>query len=51
MPAVRRRKLQDRGDLEDLQREYTLLKRLKRGKMTQHEYNVATGLSSEDEAE
>ena len=51
MPAVKRRKLQERGDLEDLQKEYTLLKRLKKGKMTQHEYNVATGLSSDDDDE
>ena len=49
MPAVKRRKLQEQGDLEDLQREYTLLKRLKKGKLSAHEFDVATGLSDADD--
>ena len=37
--------------LQDLTDDYGLLKKLKKGKISQHEFNVATGLSSDDEAE
>ncbi|GAX83788.1 hypothetical protein CEUSTIGMA_g11213.t1 [Chlamydomonas eustigma] len=51
LTAVKRRQLQQRDELQDLTQEYALLKKLKKGKITQHEFNLATGLSSEDEEE
>ena len=36
---------------QDLTDDYGLLKKLKRGKITQHEFNVATGISSDEEPE
>jgi hypothetical protein len=51
LTGATRRKLQARDELQELQEEYALLKKLKRGKLTQHEYDVATGLSSDSDAE
>ena len=51
LTAAKRRKLQQRDELEELDHEYTLLKKLKKGKLSEHEFDVATGLSEEDEEE
>ena len=37
--------------LKDLAEDYGLLKKLKKGKITQHQFNVATGMSSDEEEE
>jgi ATP-dependent RNA helicase DDX55/SPB4 len=49
LTAAKRRKLQQRDELEELDHEYTLLKKLKKGKLSEHEFDVATGLSEDDE--
>ncbi|KAG2492424.1 hypothetical protein HYH03_009367 [Edaphochlamys debaryana] len=51
LPAAKRRQLQAKDEAEDINAEYSLLKKLRKGKITQHQYDVALGLSdgSEDE--
>ncbi|PSC74559.1 DEAD-box ATP-dependent RNA helicase 18 isoform A [Micractinium conductrix] len=44
LPAAKRRKQQDREDLLQLQDEYTLLRKVKKGKMSASEFDAATGL-------
>lgn len=51
LPAAKRRTIQQREEMEDLTREYQLLKKLKRGKISEHEFDVATGLSSDSDVE
>eukprot|EP00884_Botryococcus_braunii_P021246 jgi/Botrbrau1/7805/Bobra.0159s0233.1 len=48
LPSVRRRKLNQRQDAEDLQDEYRLVKKLKKGKLSQHAFDVAMGLAAEE---
>lgn len=43
--------LQAEDELEDLATEYKLLKKLKRGKMSEHDFDVATGLTSDEDSE
>ncbi|GLC71280.1 hypothetical protein PLESTF_001098500 [Pleodorina starrii] len=49
LPAAKRRQLQQIDEAANLNAEYSLLKKLKKGKISQHQYNVATGLSSDEE--
>jgi ATP-dependent RNA helicase DDX55/SPB4 len=49
LPAAKRRQLEMRQEFEDLNDEYALLRKLKRGKISQREYDVAVGLSSDDD--
>lgn len=49
LPAAKRRKQREREELEELEKDYALLRKLKKGKITAHEYDVAAGLSSEDD--
>lgn len=51
LPAAKRRKLREREEYEEMEKDYALLRKLKKGKITAHEFDVAAGLSSEDEAE
>lgn len=46
LPAAKRRQLQQRDELAELNRDYSLLKKLKKGKISQKAFDVATGLSS-----
>lgn len=49
LPAAKRRKQREREEMEELQKDYALLKQLKRGKITAHEFDVAAGLVSDSE--
>ncbi|EFJ40203.1 hypothetical protein VOLCADRAFT_108284 [Volvox carteri f. nagariensis] len=51
LPAAKRRQLQLIDEATNLNQEYSLLKKLKKGKITEHQYDVATGLSSDSDAE
>jgi ATP-dependent RNA helicase DDX55/SPB4 len=51
LTAFKRRQLQQRDELEELQTEYRLLQKLKRGKISGHDFDVATGLSDESDDE
>ncbi|KAL6765995.1 DEAD-domain-containing protein [Haematococcus lacustris] len=53
LTGAKRRKLQARDEVAELAAEYSLLKRMKKGKISEHEFDVATGLvsGSEDEDE
>ncbi|GLI62786.1 hypothetical protein VaNZ11_005533 [Volvox africanus] len=51
LPAAKRRQLQQIDEMAKLNAEYSLLKKVKKGKITEHQYDVATGLSSESEAD
>jgi ATP-dependent RNA helicase DDX55/SPB4 len=51
LPAQKRRQVQQRADDDDLDADWRMLKKLKAGKVSEHEYNVACGLSSDDEEE
>lgn len=44
LPAAKRRKAQEREDLRQLQDEYALLRKVKKGKITTAEFDKATGL-------
>lgn len=44
LPAAKRRKAQERDDLRQLQDEYALLRKVKKGKITSAEFDKATGL-------
>lgn len=48
LPAARRRKLQERDDIEEMQSDYALLKKLKRGKISTRQFEVAAGLTDSD---
>jgi len=48
--AMKRRMEQQRTDEDEMQQEWALLKKLKAGKITEHEYNMAAGLSDDEEA-
>lgn len=49
LTANKRRQLEARQELAELNEEYTLLKKLKKGKISAREYDAATGASSDDE--
>ena len=49
LPAQKRRQVQQREDDDDLDADWRMLKKLKAGKVSEHEYNVACGLSEDDE--
>ncbi|KAG2447782.1 hypothetical protein HYH02_007239 [Chlamydomonas schloesseri] len=51
LPAAKRRQLQMKDETAALNQEYSLLKKLKKGKISQHQYNVATGLSDDSDLE
>ncbi|GBF93083.1 DEAD-box ATP-dependent RNA helicase [Raphidocelis subcapitata] len=51
LPAAKRRQLQQRDELEELTRDYALLKKLKKGKISERAFEVAAGFSSGDESE
>jgi hypothetical protein len=51
LPAAKRRQLQQRDEMAELTRDYQLLKKLKRGKISQRAFDVATGISSGSEDE
>ena len=51
LPAAKRRQLQQRDELAELTRDYKLLKKLKRGKISDRAFDVATGISSASEDE
>ncbi|KXZ43700.1 hypothetical protein GPECTOR_82g234 [Gonium pectorale] len=51
LPAAKRRQLQAIDETDALNREYSLLKKLKKGKITQHQYDKALGLASDSEPE
>ncbi|GIL48809.1 hypothetical protein Vafri_5230, partial [Volvox africanus] len=51
LPAAKRRQLQQIDEMAKLNAEYSLLKKVKKGKITEHQYDVATGLSSESDAD
>lgn len=42
LPAAKRRKLQDKEDLDELQRDYSLMRRLKKGKISVAEFELET---------
>ncbi|KAL4439653.1 hypothetical protein ABPG75_002654 [Micractinium tetrahymenae] len=44
LPAAKRRKAQEKEDMQQLQDEYALLRKMKKGKMTAAEFDKATGL-------
>ena len=47
--ALKRRMEQQRNDDDDMQEEWRLLKKLRAGKLSEHEYNVAVGLSDDED--
>jgi ATP-dependent RNA helicase DDX55/SPB4 len=49
LPAAKRRKLQARDEMAELEADYRLLKKVRRGKLSEHEFDVAAGLSSDSE--
>ena len=51
LPAQKRRQVQQRADDDDLDADWRMLKKLKAGKVSEHEYNVACGLSGDDDEE
>ncbi|GIM10265.1 hypothetical protein Vretimale_14058 [Volvox reticuliferus] len=51
LPAAKRRQLQQIDEVANLNAEYSLLKKVKKGKITEHQYDIATGLSSESDAD
>ncbi|KIZ03208.1 DEAD-box ATP-dependent RNA helicase 18 [Monoraphidium neglectum] len=46
LPAAKRRQLQQRDEMAELTRDYRLLTQLKKGKITQRAFDLATGISS-----
>jgi ATP-dependent RNA helicase DDX55/SPB4 len=48
LTAAKRRQLEARQEFNELNDEYALLRKLKKGKITQREYDVAAGLSDDD---
>lgn len=51
LTAAKRRKLQARDEVAEMAAEHSLLKKLKRGEITEREFDVATGMASESEDE
>jgi len=51
LTAAKRRQLEARQEYAELNDEYSLLKKLKKGKISQKQYDVATGLTSDEEDE
>jgi len=49
LTAAKRRQLEARQEFIELNDEYALLRKLKKGKISQREYDVAAGLSSDDD--
>mmetsp|Transcript_28037 Transcript_28037/g.83096 ORF Transcript_28037/g.83096 Transcript_28037/m.83096 type:complete len:249 (-) Transcript_28037:153-899(-) len=49
LTAAKRRQLQQRDEADDLEQEYKLLKKLKRGKISQRQFDIATGLCSDED--
>ena len=49
LPAQKRRAVQQRADDDDLDSDWRMLKKLKAGKISEHEYNIACGLSSDSD--
>ncbi|KAL4544588.1 hypothetical protein Ndes2526B_g00544 [Nannochloris sp. 'desiccata'] len=49
LTAAKRRQLEARQEFNELNDEYALLRKLKKGKISQREYDVAAGLSSDDD--
>ncbi|WIA21353.1 hypothetical protein OEZ85_000576 [Tetradesmus obliquus] len=47
LTAAKRRQLQARDELAELQHDYSMLRKLKKGKISEHAFDVATGLSSD----
>ncbi|KAK9842057.1 hypothetical protein WJX81_006505 [Elliptochloris bilobata] len=50
LPAAKRRQAEARQDEDDFAAEYTLLRKLKRGRLSEHEFDVAVGLIETEEA-
>lgn len=50
LPAAKRRLLQDRDDLMELTHDYSLLKKLKKGKISEQEFDHGTGILTADES-
>lgn len=48
LPAAKRRKQREREEAEELDNDYKLLKKLKRGKITAREFDIAAGLTDSD---
>lgn len=51
LTATKRRQLQARDELAELQHDYSMLRKLKKGKISEHAFDVATGLSSDSDME
>jgi ATP-dependent RNA helicase DDX55/SPB4 len=51
LTAAKRRQLEARQEFNELNDEYALLRKLKKGKISQREYDVAAGLSDDDDEE
>ena len=51
LTAVKRRQLEARQELAELNDEYSLLRKLKKGKISEREYYFAAGFSSEDDGD
>lgn len=49
--ASKRRKLQEKDELEELEEDYKALKKLKRGKISESQFLIATGVAREEEQE
>lgn len=49
LPVAKRRQLEARQEFLELQDEYALLKKLKKGKISEREYDAATGVASDDD--
>lgn len=42
LPAAKRRKMQEKNDLDELQRDYSLLRKFNKGKLSAAEFEAAT---------
>ncbi|KAL6772411.1 hypothetical protein ACKKBG_A30145 [Auxenochlorella protothecoides x Auxenochlorella symbiontica] len=51
LTAAKRRALEAADEAEELATEYTMLKKLRRGKISQHEFDVVLGMSDDSDAE
>jgi ATP-dependent RNA helicase DDX55/SPB4 len=50
LPAQKRRQAQQREDDDDLDDDWRMLKKLKAGKISEHDYNVACGISDNSDS-
>lgn len=51
LPAAKRRKQREREEAQEMDKDYRLLKKLKRGKISAREFDVAAGLTDSSDGE